>query len=697
MIAKILQEHERKINEENLQKKVEEIWFYKVNDDNIHPIFKPFHFAEDELIKHFEHDKEKYLLFGNKRMNFGIGFQKHYIETLSESDHQSVVSAKEAKKVKPTDIMKNYIRNKKFDSSQNLFLNYEKELQKFSLFNFCEVFNIKKESSSQSVKNFSAKLKKFTFIIHSDFKEILEKRESFKKIESLSLLDFIKEELETSFNEANLQTYLSKLPNCAEQEFNEDTFCEQIIKIYTLEGELSHIINNFTKGDDRIALFRLLLQYSLDHFEPNSTDITLYRVIKTDLNDNAFRKGDILFNSQYFLTTSDVSESLKYLWEDEEEETHSKQNERNIIFEIFIRKRKQIVSPTICSIREFSYFPFENEYVLTPNNIFRIQDVLPYAKNNKILTVKLCLEPGYYKESTEIGKYLETNTGIKMYKNIILDCERKSQEDNKKLEERIKKLTTLQENLQELRLRNINSVDCNDENLFMSKVQEVLKFAPNINKIDLSVNNLSDESLLKLCEALIDNKKKLNEKVNPTAYVEIPTKAITNIVLSRNNIKDITPLCNMAKSASKINVKNQIVPFERVIEIDLSFNKLTSNSARDLSKIFKFFNLQKIDLSFNRIRFEGAKAIVEKLNETPNLQYLDLSNNNLFSEEHEFETVLGKNLKLVKQLNTLILQNCNLSSESIKLITQSMNENIHLEVINFSCNKIDRYGILFLK
>ena len=45
----------------------------------------------------------------------------------------------------------------------------------------------------------------------------------------------------------------------------------------------------------------------------------------------------------------------------------------------------------------------------------------------------------------------------------------------------------------------------------------------------------------------------------------------------------------------------------------------------------KTTRLQKINLSYNKINGEGAKLIAEKFKEIPDLQYLDLSNNNLFS------------------------------------------------------------------
>ena len=59
--------------------------------------------------------------------------------------------------------------------------------------------------------------------------------------------------------------------------------------------------------------------------------------------------------------------------------------------------------------------------------------------------------------------------------------------------------------------------------------------------------------------------------------------------------------------------------------------------------------------------------------------------------------MLSKNLKLIKFLHSLILKGCNLDSQSIKIISQNLNENEHLECINFSCNKIDKNGKLFYK
>ena len=54
--------------------------------------------------------------------------------------------------------------------------------------------------------------------------------------------------------------------------------------------------------------------------------------------------------------------------------------------------------------------------------------------------------------------------------------------------------------------------------------------------------------------------------------------------------------------------------------------------------------------------------------------------------------MLSKNFCQIKKLNTLLLQGCNLTSQSIKYISENIHECVGLEMINLSCNRIDQYG-----
>ena len=78
MISKILQDYEKKVEIEELEKKVNKMWFYKINEDNIHPLYKPFKFYEDEILQKYEVERRgKFLSFGDKEMMFGKGFEKN--------------------------------------------------------------------------------------------------------------------------------------------------------------------------------------------------------------------------------------------------------------------------------------------------------------------------------------------------------------------------------------------------------------------------------------------------------------------------------------------------------------------------------------------------------------------------------------------------------------------------------------------
>ena len=92
------------------------------------------------------------------------------------------------------------------------------------------------------------------------------------------------------------------------------------------------------------------------------------------------------------------------------------------------------------------------------------------------------------------------------------------------------------------------------------------------------------------------------------------------LILKKNSLKLLT------------NFSLKIEEYElKLHEIDLSFNRLNIVGVRDLTSLMKTTRLQKINLSYNKINGEGAKLIAEKFKEIPDLQYLDLSNNNLFS------------------------------------------------------------------
>jgi len=376
----------------------------------------------------------------------------------------------------------------------------------------------------------------------------------------------------------------------------------------------------------------LLLLYSLNKKEKNSTDCSVFKVIaplqftkdlfkgKLDLS-----KGNLFYNKQFITASRNVDEASKYLFE-EENKVHSNneainnpfqqenkaQNDsklkdstfnKKVIFEIYIRKEKKILSPSVCSIKMFSEFPFEDEYVFAPNCVFEVKDDIDTKNQYPICTVRLCLVSNYHSKKSKLGIYRANNKN--MFKNIILELGDLKSED----------IPLKQENLQELRSKNVNNLEKLDEKEFRKKVIKVINNCPNLKNIDLSMNFLYSESFDKIAESLI-SLKHLNE-----------------IIVSRNNLCSLDRFCELVRNVNlQENCTDSIIPLSKLMVLNFSFNKLNSPCIKSLSKVIKFFDLQVIDLSYNKIKFEGAKALMEKLNETPNLQYLDLSYNNLFSE-----------------------------------------------------------------
>jgi len=254
MISKILSEYERKEEEKILDEKNKEIWFYKVNDDNIHPVFKPFNFAENEKLeeKKRREDKENteitIIQIGKKQIKFGKNSQKTYMEYLYKSTNERrAAQPREVKKLPQKAILKNYIRNKRYEDNQGIFENIDKIEAEgdFTLFNIVDLidFDISKKDK---VKDFESNFKKFSFIINPVFLEILKsKKEKINSKKINSLLTFLKEEIETSFNNPpKLRIYkIKELFDCFDEEnFDEDKLCEKIINIYTLEGKLSFYV-----------------------------------------------------------------------------------------------------------------------------------------------------------------------------------------------------------------------------------------------------------------------------------------------------------------------------------------------------------------------------------------------------------------------------------------------------------------------
>ncbi len=209
----------------------------------------------------------------------------------------------------------------------------------------------------------------------------------------------------------------------------------------------------------------------------------------------------------------------------------------------------------------------------------------------------------------------------------------------------------------------------------VSVIQGV-KYLPNLEILSLKGNNISDISFLSGLKNLVD------------------------VDLSNNRLTDISPLSD-SKNLLKLNVSDNnltnispIVNFGILESINISNNNIT-----DIKALSTLFDLKEIYLNNNNIDNDNIDAIsgldqvvklgvgycsvepatIYGLRYIKNLQYLDMSGLNVDL------TLLPK----TNAMKELILKDCSLSSESLKLLSEFKN----LEALDISKNGFDLISI----
>ena len=126
MISKILNDFEKFQQEKVLIQKAEKVWFKKINDDNVRPLYKPFKFYECLEINEYYNDREKrkknfeeYEKQMYSMKNTKIIFGKQYRNNRIEQDIDGVFFVNEMISRHPREIKNSYIRDKYIQVNQS--------------------------------------------------------------------------------------------------------------------------------------------------------------------------------------------------------------------------------------------------------------------------------------------------------------------------------------------------------------------------------------------------------------------------------------------------------------------------------------------------------------------------------------------------------------------------------------------------
>lgn len=183
-------------------------------------------------------------------------------------------------------------------------------------------------------------------------------------------------------------------------------------------------------------------------------------------------------------------------------------------------------------------------------------------------------------------------------------------------------------------------------------------------------------------------------------------KNVTDVNLSRNNLgrSGITwvskllqnaDICYLSLTHNALGDKDMEVFFpalvesDTIISLDLSYNILGPNTGNLLTKFMPVCSVKFLNLSHNEIGAEGARQMIDGLQENDSLRELDLSWNYLYDKGM---ASIADIILTVPWLRKISLNGNFISQVGAQYIAQSIRENFSLQVLNLAQNFIRSHG-----
>ena len=175
-----------------------------------------------------------------------------------------------------------------------------------------------------------------------------------------------------------------------------------------------------------------------------------------------------------------------------------------------------------------------------------------------------------------------------------------------------------------------------ESKVFCLKICGLIKFLHNLEKLDLSENNLNDNDIKSFILSLNLN------------------KSIKSLNLSKNSITSngafyIAEVLNKNETLQILNISNNDI---NNTGLNSLFNTLSSNSS----------NLLELNLSYNNLQKDDFSSLADYLSLNPKLKILDLSGN-LISPQSA--NIMGVTFNKNTNLNIIKVNKCGFNEESI--------------------------------
>ena len=222
----------------------------------------------------------------------------------------------------------------------------------------------------------------------------------------------------------------------------------------------------------------------------------------------------------------------------------------------------------------------------------------------------------------------------------------------------------------------------------------LLDYYTNIEKFNISHNNISDDGAVAIGECLKNNNtlRELNlshNKVSDNGIISIGNALEMNAKLQMFNIS-----YNNISDDGAVAISECLKNNNTLRELNLSHNKISDSGIISIGNALEMnTKLQIFNISCSNISDDGAVAISECLKNNNTLQELNISHNKI-SDSGIIS--IGNALEMNTKLQIFNISYNNISDDGAVAISECLKNNSTLQELNMSHNKVSDDGIIYI-
>ena len=209
---------------------------------------------------------------------------------------------------------------------------------------------------------------------------------------------------------------------------------------------------------------------------------------------------------------------------------------------------------------------------------------------------------------------------------------------------------------------------------------KAIQINTNIQKLDMSGNNISDDGVAIISDTLMINESLKVVVLGKNNITQQGAKSISEAIQVTKTLQILDLSYNKISDDGTAAISDRLKINQSLQELNLSENKISDDGAAAISDSLKInVSLQELNLSKNKISDDGAAAISDSLKINASLQELNLQLNNITKKGAQR---IAEAIKVTKTLQKLDLNDNHISDDGAAAISDSLKINNSLQELN---------------